>query len=317
MPTMRVVSQDRFGGSEVLALIEKDVPEPLPTEVRVRVQAAGVNPVDWKTRSGKGMAKALGAPPFSVGWDVAGVVDAVGMGVSRFAVGDRVMGMPWFPRQAAAYADYVVGPARQFVAVPDTVDIQTAAATPLAATTAWQVLHDVARIERGQRVLITGAGGGVGHIAVQLAKQAGAVVSGVDSAEKLAWLGKLGLDVAHDFRTGDFADAFRDQDVVIDFLGGAHSFDALRCLRPDGLVVSVPSGQGDGLDEAAAAAGCRAGRIIVEPDRVALEAVADHLASGSLTVEVGAAFDLHDVARAHEAGETGEVVGKIVLTVDR
>lgn len=314
---MRVISQQRYGGPEVLEMIEAAVPEPLPTEIRVRVLAAGVNPVDWKTREGKGMAKALGEPPFSVGWDLAGIVDAAGPGVSRFAAGDRVMGMPWFPRQAAAYADYVVGPARQFVAVPDPVDIKTAAATPLAGTTAWQILHDVAKVRSGQRVLVIGAGGGVGHIAVQLAKLAGARVSGVDSADKLAWLSKLGLDEGHDFRHGDFSDVFADQDIVVDFIGGDQSRRSLNCLRPGGMVVAVPSSVlGDGLEEAAAEVGRKVGRIIVEPDRVALEAVAAQLAAGELTVDVGACFDLEDVRNAHRVGEAGEAVGKIVLTTD-
>lgn len=314
---MRVISQQRFGGPEVLEVVEAAVPDPLPTEIRVRVQAAGVNPVDWKTREGKGMAKALGKPPFSVGWDTAGVVDEVGPGVTRFTVGDRVMGVPWFPRQAAAYADYVVGPARQFVPVPDGVDIQTAAATPLAATTAWQILHDVAKIQSGQRVLVIAAGGGVGHIAVQLAKLAGTHVSGVDSADKLAWLGKHGLDEGHDFREGDFSSVFTEQDVVVDFIGGEQSLRALNCLRPGGIVVAVPSSVlGDGLEEAAAAERIRVGRIIIEPDRVALEDVAARLAADELTVQIGATFDLEDAADAHRAGESAKVTGKIVLTVD-
>ena len=317
MTKMRSVSQDRLGGPEVLQIADRVVPEPLPTEVRVRVAAAGVNPVDWKTRQGKGMAAALGGPPFSVGWDVAGVVDALGMGVTRFAVGDRVMGMPWFPRQAAAYSDFVVGPARQFVAVPDTVDTLTAAAAPLSSTTAWQLVHDVARISPGSRVLVLGAGGGVGHITVQLARLAGAAVFGTDAADRLPRLAELGLQQGRDFRSTVLADAFSEMDVVIDFIGGDQSLLALPALREGGLIVSVPSGQGGELPQVARSAGRRCLPIIVEPDRVALEGVAALLADGQLVVDVGATFDLEEVATAHANGEAGRVKGRIVLTLDR
>ena len=313
--TMQVVTQRELGGPEVLELSTVAVPQPLPTEVRVKVAAAGINPVDWKTRQGKGMAAVIGPPPFSVGWDLAGTVDAVGMGVSRFAVGDRVFGMPFFPRQAAAYAEYVCAPARQLVAVPDGVDLVTAAAAPLAATTAWQIVHDVARVESGQRVLVTAAAGGVGHLVVQLAAALGAHVIGVDSGEKLDFLRTCGAAETVDYRTAEFDQLHRDVDVVVDFLGGQTSFRALTVLRPGGLVVSVPSGQGDGLDEAAAAAGVRAGRIIVEPDRVALEGVAAMLGAGTLTVKVDRTYPLVQVAQAHAAGERGETFGKLVLTV--
>lgn len=113
-PTMRAISQDRFGGPEVLRLVTVPRPEPLPTEVLVRVVAAGVNPVDYKTREGGGMAGVLGEPPFVLGWDVSGVVEKVGFGVHTLDVGDEVYGMPWFPRPANAYAEYVTAPARQF-----------------------------------------------------------------------------------------------------------------------------------------------------------------------------------------------------------
>ena len=316
MERMRSVSQDRLGGPEVLQVVDRDVPEPRPTEIRVRVAAAGVNPVDWKTREGRGMAAVLGGPPFSVGWDVAGVVDALGMGVTRFAVGDRVLGMPWFPRQAAAYSDFVTGPARQFVSVPDGVDTVTAAATPLPATTAWQLVHDVARLTEGDRVLVLGAGGGVGQITVQLARLLGAEVFGTDAADRLPRLAELGLEQGHDFRTTVLGEVFTGMDVVLDFIGGEQSLLALPTLREGGLIVSVPSGQGGELPDAARAAGCRSLPIIVEPDRVALEGVAPLLGDGRLAVDVGATYRLEDVATAHADGEAGRVKGRIVLTLD-
>src|SRR5262245_44621779 len=120
--TMRAVVQDGFGGPEVLRIEQVPRPVPLPTEVLVRVHAAGINPVDWKTRGGTGMAGVLGEPPFTLGWDVSGVVEEVGFGVTTLKAGDEVYGMPWFPRAANAYAEYVTAPARQFARKPATID---------------------------------------------------------------------------------------------------------------------------------------------------------------------------------------------------
>src|SRR3954470_13152255 len=173
-PLMRAVTQHTFGGPEVLRVAEVPKPVPLPTEVLVRVHAAGVNPVDWKTRAGQGMAGVLGEPPFILGWDVAGVVEEVGFGVTTLSPGDEVYGMPWFPRAAGAYAEYVTAPSRHFTRKPATITMAQAAAVPLAALTAWQAVVDTAKIADGQRVLITAAAGGVGHFAVQFARLRGA-----------------------------------------------------------------------------------------------------------------------------------------------
>src|SRR5919108_3542226 len=151
---MRVITQLATGGPEVLELGEAEIPQPLPTEIRVRVGAAGVNPVDWKTRAGGGVAAVLGPPPFTVGWDVAGTVDAVGPGVTRFAVGDAVFGMPWFPRQAGAYSEFVAAPSRHFARIPEGMSFEEAAALPLAGLTAWQALVNTANVQAGQTVLV-------------------------------------------------------------------------------------------------------------------------------------------------------------------
>lgn len=244
-PTMRAITQDTFGGPDVLRLADVARPEPLPTEVLVRVHAAGVNPVDWKTREGGGMAGVLGEPPFVLGWDVSGVVEAVGFGVHTLEVGDEVYGMPWFPRQAGAYAEYVTAPARQFVRKPSTIGHDLAAAVPLAGLTAWQALADAARVEPGQRVLIHAAAGGVGHFAVQFAKHLGAYVIGTAREAKHDWLRSLGADELVDYTAVRFEDAVKDVDVVIDLIGDGveeTSTRSLETLRPGGTLVAVPSG---------------------------------------------------------------------------
>jgi NADPH:quinone reductase-like Zn-dependent oxidoreductase len=171
---MRAIVQSSFGDPSVLELAEVQRPEPAGTEVLVRVLAAGVNPVDWKTRGGRGP---LREPPFTVGWDIAGEVVALGQGVTRFAVGDRVFGMPRFPREAGGYAEYVTAPSRQLARTPDGLSDVEAGALPLAALTAWQALVDTAAVKPGDRVLVQAAAGGVGHLAVQIAKSRGAYVS--------------------------------------------------------------------------------------------------------------------------------------------
>src|SRR3954462_411029 len=141
---MRVITQLSTGGPEVLEVGEAEVPAPLPTEIRVRVAVAGGNPGDWKPRAGAGMAAVIGPPPFTVGWDVAGTVDAVGAGVTRFSVGDAVFGLPWFPRQEGALAEFVTAPLRPFAHRPAGLSEVGAAALPLAGLTAWQSLVDIA-----------------------------------------------------------------------------------------------------------------------------------------------------------------------------
>lgn len=315
MGRMRVVSQHAYGGPEVLDVIDAEIPEPLPTEIRVRVVAAGVNPVDYKTRSGRGMAAVLGEPPFVLGWDVAGVVDAVGAGVTRFAVGDEVFGMPWFPRQAGAYGEYVTAPSRHFAARPDGLDAVAAAALPLAGLTAWQCLVDVAELRVDQRVLIHAAGGGVGHLAVQIAKSRGAHVIGTASAGKHRLLGALGLDEVINYQGAAFEHVVEPVDVVLDLVGGEVAMRSLDALAPGGLLVSLLPGAAADAIAAAPGRGLRATGVLVEPDGDGLEELASLARSGDLRAEVAETFPLDRAAAAHELGETGRVAGKLVLTV--
>lgn len=311
---MRAVVVEALGGPEVLRVAEVDRPEPLPTEVLVRVHAAGVNPVDWWTRAGGRIAAVLGGPPFVLGWDVSGVVEAVGMGVTRFAAGDEVYGMPWFPRQAGAYADYLTAPSRQLARKPAGLSHFEAAAIPLAGLTAWQALVDTARVQAGQRVLVHAAAGGVGHLAVQIAKAHGAHVVGTARAAKHDFLRRLGVDEAVDYTAVDVADAVRGVDVVLDLVGD-DSGRLLACLRRGGVLVTVASGPGAPLTAEAERVGVRVSDFLVEPDGDGLERLAGLVESGRLRVEVEVVLPLERVARAHELGETGRTRGKIVLAV--
>ena len=215
---MRSIRQQAFGGPEVLELTEVARPVPLPTEMLVRVRAVGVNPVEAVIRSGQ--FPLLGEPPFVLGWDVSGVVEDVEPGVTRFQPGDEVYGMPFFPRAASAYAEYVAAPSRQLARKPACLSHAEAAALPLAGLTAWQALVDTAQVAAGQRVLIHGAGGGVGHLAVQIAKARGAHVIGTASAAKHDLVASLGADELIDHRATDFAADVDGVDVVLDTIGG-------------------------------------------------------------------------------------------------
>ncbi|WP_344960736.1 NADP-dependent oxidoreductase [Streptomyces thioluteus] len=310
---MRAIGQDAFGGPEVLKEVRLPVPVPGPGQVLVRVRAAGLNPTDWKHRAGPAF---LGEPPFVLGWDVSGVVEETGLGVTVHRPGDEVFGMLPHPYGAGAHAEYAVGPARAFVRKPDGIGHVQAGALPLAALTAWQALVDVARLAPGQRVLIHAAAGGVGHLAVQIAKARGAYVIGTASAARHPFLRRLGADLVIDYRTTDFATAVRDVDVVLDTVGGDYRERSLRTLRRGGTLVSLqPYGQRE-LAEEAEPFGVRAEVMIVESDHAGMAAITRLVADGKLRAEIAGTFPLADAARAHAAGETGRTVGKLVMTVD-
>ncbi|MFK4540532.1 NADPH:quinone reductase-like Zn-dependent oxidoreductase [Streptomyces tendae] len=314
---MRAVILKEFGGQEVLTAAEVERPEPLPTEVLVRVHAAGVNPVDWKTRQGQGMA-GLQSLPLIVGWDVSGVVEKVGFGVTTLKPGDEVYGMPWFPRAANGYAEYVTAPARQWARKPASLDHVHAAAVPLAALTAWQIVVDTADVRTGQSVLITAAAGGVGHFAVQFARHRGAHVIATASAARHAWLKELGAEETIDYTTTRFEEAAADVDVVIDLVGDGPdqtSTRSLKTLRRGGLLVAVPGGVSPELAAAAETAGMRVVPFLVEPDGPALTAIASLIDDGEVTVELEETFPLEQAAAAHARGEAGRTRGKLVLTV--
>lgn len=318
--TMRAIGQDELGGPEVLHETTVPRPSPLPTEVLVRVVSAGVNPVDWKTREGGGMAGVLGDPPFILGWDVSGIVEETGFGVHTLTAGDEVFGMPWFPRQAGAYAEYVTAPARQFTRKPEALDHDQAAGVPLAALTAWQSLVDLAGISRGQRVLVHAASGGVGHFAVQIAKHFGAYVIGTGSADKHDWVRGLGADEMIDYRETRFEEVTGDLDVVLDLVGDGvddTSTRSLDVLKPDGLLIAVPSGVAPELLERALRHGVRATGYLVEPDGAALRRIGGLIDDGTISVEIDEVLPLAQAAEAHRRGQRGEVRGKQVLRVAR
>lgn len=311
--TMRALTQDSLGGPEVLTLRDVPRPEPRTNQVLVRVRAAGLNPTDWKHRATGGH---LGGPPFVLGWDLSGTVESVGIGVADFAPGDEVFGMLPYPYGHGSHAEYAVAPARALWHKPAALDHVQAAALPLVSLTAWQTLVETAGLEPGRRVLIHAAAGGVGHVAVQIAKERGAYVIGTASAAKHGFLRELGADEVIDYRETDVTEAVEDVDVVLDTLGGDTSVRSLRVLREGGIVVSIlPVGTREFYDEAERL-GVRAVRTVVDADRTGMRTIAALAEAGKLRATIAGTFPLADAAEAHRLGDTGRTTGKLVLTMD-
>lgn len=316
---MRAMVFDDFGPADVFREADLPRPTPLPSELLVRVHAIGLNPVDWKTREGAPTPAraALGDTPYVLGWEVSGVVEDVGHGVHLYEPGDQVFGLLHFPRAANAYADYVTAPSRQFAPKPAAVDHVHAAALPLAGLTAWHALTEVARVAPGQRVLVHAAAGGVGHLAVQLARHLGATVIGTAHSSKHPFLQTLGADELVDYTTDRFEDVVDPVDVVIDLVGDRQDHTTTRSLdvlKPGGIVVSIAPGSAPSLREIARDRGLRVSApILVEPDGHGLRHLADLMTAGELVVHVERTFDLTDVAAAHALGESNRTTGKLVL----
>ena len=303
-----------LGGPEVLELRDVERPKPIPTEVLVRVAAAGINPVDWQTRQDGGYRETVGEPPFILGWDIAGVVEEIDPDVTRFAPGDRVFGMPWFPRVAGGYAEYATSPARQLARTPDALTDEQAGGLPLAGLTAWQALVEVAEVGEGTRVLIHAAAGGVGHFAAQIAKARGAYVIGTAREAKHDFLRELGVDEPIDYTAGPFDEAVSDVDVVLDLIGGEdYGLRSLQTLREGGLWISIPADVPDVVAVAAREQSKRATSFLVEPDYAGLESLAGLADQGKLRVAIEETFPLAEAAEAHRRLEEHRASGKIVL----
>lgn len=291
-------------------------PAPLASEVLIEVAAIGVNPVDWKTRASASPARARFDPnePMILGWDIAGTVVQAGPGVTRFKVGDRVFGMPRFPHPANAYAEYVVAGSRQVAGTPDSITDIEAAAVPLAGLTAWQALVDTLHVGEGDRVLIHAASGGVGHLAVQIAKAHGAEVWATASASKHDLVRALGADHLIDHHNERFEDIATNMDAVLDlYAQGDNPTRSVQALRPGGqLVVITPVAMPSA--DVLAAADVTATWILVEPDYASLERLAEMMAAGSIKVAVAETRPLAQMDELHAIGQQGAPFGKLVAT---
>ncbi|MDR7375712.1 NADPH:quinone reductase-like Zn-dependent oxidoreductase [Rhodoferax ferrireducens] len=308
---MKAVRIHSYGDRSVLAYEDAPLPTIAADEVLVRVVAASVNPVDWKIREGHLQSMIPYPLPLTLGWDVSGVVAAVGTEVTAFAVGDAVYSRPDIQRNGT-YAEYVAIRASEVAHKPKTISHIEAAALPLAGITAWQSLFHAAQLAAGQRVLVHAASGGVGSLAVQLAKSHGAYVVATTSGKNRALVQSLGADEVVDYQTQNFATLVSDMDVVFDTLGGAVQEASWEVLKPSGILVSIVSPP---PEEQATLRGLRSAFVFIEPNAPVLEQLAWQVDAGKLRPLIGAEFALQDLAQAHALSETGRVVGKIVLYV--
>lgn len=310
---MRVITQQTLGGPEVLTIVDAPEPHPLPTEVLVRVQAIGLNPVEARLRAGE--FPLIGRPPFILGWDISGVVEETPPQTWRFRPGDEVFGMPLFPRAASAYAEVVSAPALHLARKPASLSHVEASALPVVGLTAWQGLVDLGGVTEGDRVLVHGGGGGVGHVAIQIAKALGAHVVATASGSKREFVEGFGADEVIDYTAVDFTEAVRDIDVVLDTIGGDTVERSLEVLRPGGhLVTAVAEGDSE-LVAKYEAAGMRFSGIAVDPDPVGLRGLVDLVEQGRLRVHVQETFPFARVTDAHRLLDGGHLQGKLVLTV--
>ncbi|CAL9285989.1 NADP-dependent oxidoreductase [Streptomyces sp. SudanB182_2057] len=309
---MRAITQRTLGGPEVLTVVDAPEPQPLPTEVLVRVKAIGLNPLEARLRAGE--FPLIGRPPFILGWDISGVVEESPR-TWRFRPGDEVFGMPLFPRAASAYAEVVSAPALHLARKPASLSHVEASALPVVGLTAWQGLVDLGGVREGDRVLVHGGGGGVGHVAIQIAKALGAHVIATAGGSKREFVEGLGADDVIDYTAVDFAEAVRDVDVVLDTIGGDTVERSLEVLRPGGHLVTAVAEEDPGLVAAYEAAGMRFSGIAVDPDPIALRGLVELVEEGRLRVHVRETFPFERVADAHRLLDAGHLQGKLVLTV--
>ncbi len=308
---MNAIRLNTFGGPENLHLAQVERRQPAAGEIEIRVLAAGVNPVDVKMREGA-------APQFLnqselpaiLGRDVAGEISAVGAGVETWKEGQLVFAM--MPEHDGAYSEYVTIAADKVVAIPDTLDVITAGGVPLASLTAWQGIFRHGKLTQGQRVLIHAGAGGVGHFAVQFAKNAGAYVFATASEKDLAFVKTLGADVVIDYKAQRFEAIAKDLDLVFDTIGGDTRERSWSLVKPGGRLITT-------LDEPdqqkAKAHNISAARFTAQSDGADLAQIAALIKDGKVKPHLAKTFALNQAGEAQTQLKQGGIAGKIVLTV--
>ncbi|NRF40608.1 NADP-dependent oxidoreductase [Pedobacter foliorum] len=311
---MKSIVLKDFGSVDNLVYEELPMPSINDGEVLIQVKAISINPVDVKTRSGKGRAAKLkDEHPIILGWDVSGVVAASKS--ELFKAGDEVFGMINFPGHGKAYSEYVSAPASHVALKPSNITHEEAAAATLAALTAWQALVDHAKIKKGDRVLIHAAAGGVGNYAVQIAKHIGAYVIGTSSAGKRDFVLSLGADEHIDYTSQTLEDATSNIDFVLDAIGGDSIDNSLKVMRKGGTIISIPSGLNDAVGIKAEAVGAIGYPIMVQSNGEDMKKIAALLESGSVRSHVSQVFSFDEMRAAHLSLETGKTQGKIIVRV--
>ena len=312
--TMRTVHFYAYGGPEQLVMEQVPRPEPQVGEVLVRVHAAGVNPIDWKIRKGFFKDVRPVPLPFTPGSELAGTVEALGPGETRFEIGQAVYGRG----AKGAYADYAVVPAGSLAHKPRNISFDQAASVPVGANTAWMALFSLADLQAGQQVLVHGAAGGVGNYAVQLARWKGARVIGTASFNNLEFVRALGAEIVIDYNTTPFEQVAHDVDVVVDPIGGQTQDRSWSLIKSGGMLVAIGHPPAEDM---AAQHGVRTASTVLDqriPPRIStepLQEISGLIESGLLLPQVGKVFPLQEAAQAQVLSETGHGRGRIVLHI--
>ncbi len=303
---MKAVVINEYGDNDVVQIIDVDRPQPGPGEVLVKVQAAGVNPVDWKIRSGAGQRLGM-TLPIQLGSELVGTIERLGTEVAGFEAGGSVFGMV----HTGAFAEYAVAKAANLVRAPSNLDAVQAASLPLAGSTAWQAIFGEAKLSAGQRLLITNSSGGVGSLAVQFAKAKGAHVTAVASGRNEEFVRNLGADEFIDYTSQPFEQAAHDMEVVFDTVGGDTFQRAFQTMRKGGFMVTVvafPDGEAERY-------GVQVKRSFTSPNAEYLMAIRDLVDAGKVKPHVDTVLPLAAVKQALALSERGRTRGKLVLQV--
>jgi NADPH:quinone reductase-like Zn-dependent oxidoreductase len=307
---MKAIVIDAYGNEDVLNYVEVERPEPKADEILVKVHVAAVNPADWKIRDGMGENFRFKFP-LILGGDIAGTVEAVGDRVKNFKPGDAVYGMT-LSSLSGGYAEYAITNADSIVLKPDDLSFEEAAAIPIGALTAWQAMFDLANLSSGQRILITGASGGVGSMAVQLAKAKGAIVIGTASGRNEQFVCDLGADEFVDYTQQAFEQVVKDVDVVFDTIGNDTQERAFQTLKPGGFLVSSA---GTPSAEKAQEFGVGTAFVFCKSNAPQLAEINHLIAEGKLKIHIETMLPLTQVKKAHQLSQSGRTRGKIVLQI--
>lgn len=309
--TMKAVRIHEYGSSDVLKYETADIPEINQDEVLIRVDYTSVNPMDWKLRAGYMKDFIQLKMPAILGIDVAGTVEKTGSQVKSFKVGDKVYSRADFMR-GGSYAEYVAVNASQVGHAPNSIALRDAAAIPVVFGTAYNAVVDIAGIKKGQKILITGASGGVGSAAVQIAKGRGAYVIGTTSKPNMDMVRALGADEVIDYTDGDFSKKVKDLDVVLDTIGGETLTKAYGTVRKNGILVTTAAQPDESIGKkyGITATGMRA-----KTDGAMLDEIAKMVDSGELKVVIDKEFPLSEIKAAHDLSQSGRAKGKIIIKV--
>lgn len=315
---MKAIVIKNAGSVENLVDTQIEIPTVSEGEVLIKVKAISINPVDYKARESEGMLNAVLGPekPWILGWDISGSVEALGENVTGYKVGDSVFGMINFPGHGKAYAEYVAAPITHITKKPENVTDEDAAAATLAALTAWQAIVTNAKIKKGDRVLIHGAAGGVGHYAVQFAKHLGAYVIGTASAKNREFVLGLGADEFIDYQTQSFENEVSELDFVFDLFGDTIFDKSVQTVKRGGLIIALLDNLTEEQVAYSKSLGITSYRIIVHSNGEDMEQIATLLEKGIVKSHVSASFSFDAMREAHLQVATGRTRGKVVVVID-